>query len=464
MKQTNYLSDEIIFRTSPEINGEHLPHYIDLKHQRKNKKSKFGNPQIDAILKPYKKQIKSISRIFVPKKVTKKLGDKNPISGSYSKKEIKKGIACTYKLKLKNSEIDILEICSKLNDLSIIIWARPNYIIRTQSRFGEPYMEREYNRYFQDGLWGLDRTTCKQAWKIERGIPEVKIAVIDTGIDLKNPLFKNRIKHAFDFVDVQTSLGDPFTNLRLGDSDTPDDDPTDIAGHGTAVTAIAAGAQMENGFSGVCPEATIIPLRSFYTIKNILSGNQFNYSSSADINASIYHAMNHKADIINMSFGEYVDAYSDLIKDAYTQNICLFAASGNQGSTAGSYPASNLEVMAVASVDYKNKRVHNSNYGPAYNAYVMAPGKNVLTCYLNEKYYHSLGTSIATPFVAGLAGLMLSLAKRKGKNLRVAEVYDIIRLTAELPEGKFKGDPEFAQGIINMEAALKETARRFGLA
>jgi len=118
-------------------------------------------------------------------------------------------------------------------------------------------------------------------------------------------------------------------------------------------------------------------------------------------------------------------------------------------------------VMAVGTINRKDKRILISNYGDSYQPFIMAPGADVLAPHLNGEYFHLTGTSMAAPFVVGAAGLILSMAKRKGKTLEAAEVYDILLKSADTHLLRNKNDDEYCSGILDVEKALLEIKKRF---
>jgi subtilisin family serine protease len=115
----------------------------------------------------------------------------------------------------------------------------------------------------------------------------------------------------------------------------------------------------------------------------------------------------------------------------------------------------------IEEVESNLNRAYFSNYGPAYNQFVVAPGVDIASTYKDNGYVYLDGTSMATPFVTGLAGLIVSQAIRDGQQLPPDEVYRIIRETAT-PLGSGKGDIFFGEGLVNVEAALDATRARLG--
>jgi subtilisin family serine protease len=104
-------------------------------------------------------------------------------------------------------------------------------------------------------------------------------------------------------------------------------------------------------------------------------------------------------------------------------------------------------------------RASFSNYGSAYYKFVMAPGVEIASTYKDNSYIYLQGTSMATPFVTGLVGLIVSLALRSGQQLSVDDIYKIIRQTAT-PLGSGKGNVFNGEGLINVPAALEAAKKK----
>ncbi|MBU1261511.1 S8 family peptidase, partial [bacterium] len=112
--------------------------------------------------------------------------------------------------------------------------------------------------------------------------------------------------------------------------------------------------------------------------------------------------------VINMSWGS--DEPANILKDAldyaYNKGVLLVAAAGNYGKPSKIYPGGYENVLAVAATNSSDKKAQFSNYGDWVD--VAAPGEDIYSTILNNKYASFSGTSMATPFVSGLAGLLFS--------------------------------------------------------
>jgi len=159
--------------------------------------------------------------------------------------------------------------------------------------------------------------------------------------------------------------------------------------------------------------------------------------------------------------GQIIPGASNAIQHAYSNNACILAATGNENTSAASYPASNPNVLAVGAVDTGFNRASFSNYGNAYNDFVVAPGVDIYSTYKHNSYEYLSGTSMATPFVTGLAALIVGMARQAGAQFSVDDVYEIVRMTTR-PLGSGRGDVFLGQGLIDVQAALAETEQRLG--
>jgi subtilisin family serine protease len=271
------------------------------------------------------------------------------------------------------------------------------------------------------------------AWDETRGDPDVLIAVLDTGVDMTHP----------ELVDKVVSTGRDFVNDDL--------DATDDHWHGTHVAGVAA-ADTGNGegIAGVAWDCRILPG------KVIDADGSGYYSWLID---GIVWAVDEGAKVINLSLGgdEDDEFLEDACKYAYDRGVVIVAASGNDGASVG-YPAAfDRYVLAVAATDYNDERASFSNFGPEVD--VAAPGVYILgPCpqwYAGEGYLPYLfgsGTSQATPHVAGLAALIMSVKPW----LEPDDVMDIVRYTADdVNRSQSPGrDDDLGYGRINMERAL----------
>ncbi|WP_225228949.1 S8 family peptidase [Bacillus sp. PS06] len=308
---------------------------------------------------------------------------------------------------------------SKRADVEIV---EPNFILipnEDKRTFLNGPNDALYKRY----QWNLPMIQAESGWGISRGAEDIRIAVLDTGVDLDHPDLVGRLTKGYNIV---------------ADTNKPEDDN----GHGTHVAGIIASVtNNEEGVAGITWFNPIMPVK--------VMGNE-GYGSSFDIANGIKWATDNGADIINMSLGNYRDSdlLHDAIKYAYDHDVIVIAASGNDNSNHPSYPAAYPEVLSVSAVDYQGNKASFSNYGDYVD--ITAPGVHIPSTYLESQYAALSGTSMATPHVAALAGLIKSVQPE----LKNIEVMDIIKSTS-IDLGPKGHDQYFGEGLINVSAALE---------
>lgn len=242
----------------------------------------------------------------------------------------------------------------------------------------------------QQITWGISRVNASFTWNNSTG-KNVKIAVLDTGIGNSHP-------------DLIVSGG---INL-IGKS--KNNKWNDDNGHGTHVAGIIAARNNSIGVIGVAPDAQL------YAVK-VLDAYGNGYVS--DIIEGIDWAVQNNMDIVSMSFGTmtYSQALNDATDNAYKAGVLLVAAAGNSGDGDLNtdnvlYPAKFDSVIAVSAIDYNNITPVWSSDGAEIE--LAAPGVNIYSTWLDGGYFNNSGTSMAAPFVSGVAALV------KSKNLSMA--------------------------------------------
>lgn len=252
------------------------------------------------------------------------------------------------------------------------------------------------NDPYYPNQWGLEKIGWNAALNYTDGDYSITIAILDTGIDYDHEDFSSdHMINGPDFVSWQ-----PW-----------DDDSTDENGHGTACAGIASAVTNNStGIAGIS-KSTVMGIR--------VCDEHGNPEKLWKLVKGIWYAANNGADIISMSFSLKSDVnlfFLPLIlicKYAYHfKDVLLVASSGNYNSDEVVFPASLDCVIGVGAIDENSNRWvrdadHGSNYGENVN--LVAPGVNIFTTYIGGIYGYETGTSVAAPFVAGVAALYYSL-------------------------------------------------------
>ena len=255
---------------------------------------------------------------------------------------------------------------------------------------------------FEENLGMWDQINLPQAHQIADNLGAgVKVAVIDTGIDLDHPGFMGRLAPASewkDFID-----GDTYPQETQGSN----------YGHGTGV----AGVVLQ-----VAPNAVILPIR-------VLDGDGF--GDTDDVAAAIDWAVRKGADVINLSLGatQYSGTIQSMVEYAASQKVFVVASSGNTGDRSITYPAADSNdgsgdtkyfVLGVGSVASNDKKSAFSTYGDYIE--IVAPGEQLYTLAPGESIGYWSGTSFAAPVTSGSLALALGEALKPDDDRKLADM------------------------------------------
>ncbi|GEM_PF-3057975 len=317
-----------------------------------------------------------------------------------------------------NSATDPLVVAEEFKKLAEVEIAEPNYLYYVNDFPRDPPNDPLYNEQ-----WHHQNLQSRGGWVVETGDEDVVIAVLDSGIDANHPDFRGKLVDSYDVVDIDEEEWRGYAEYGVGliegeDYTEPDNEPVDRHGHGTHVAGIiAAATNNEVGISGVCPDCKIMPVRIGFLLS--YRGHTTASMENDDIIAGIEYAMAHGADVINMSFGGPGNSIilRDALDAAYEQGVVLVAAAGNENTFSMSYPAAYENVIAVSAIGQDNHKAEFSNYGEWVD--IAAPGVQILSAkaaegamcdqqVVAEHYCLASGTSMASPVVAGVAGLVKS--------------------------------------------------------
>lgn len=334
-----------------------------------------------------------------------------------------------YLLKTQSTDTDISGMVEDYKESPAVEYAEPNYVAHLNTTPNDA-------KYSQQ--WAHQNTEAESGWEINTGGSDVIIAVIDSGVDYDHEDLKDNIwkdadgNPGKDFVDIKTSSYTDKGYVLFSDEDYTEIDykPKGYHGHGTHVAGIAAAKGNNSlGVAGVCYDCKIMPVRAGFAI----SDNTYVYGlfEVDDIASAIKYAADNGADVINLSFGGLTssgaETIAEVINNAYSEGAIIVASAGNEQTEDKTYcyPAALDNVIAVGATAKDDTKAYYSNYGDWVD--VFAPGgdstkdSGILSTvptsgFLADSSGYSSsyqgealeGTSMASPYVAGLAGLIIS--------------------------------------------------------
>jgi thermitase len=289
----------------------------------------------------------------------------------------------------------------------------------------------------------------EESHQFSQGSPEIKVAVLDTGIQTNHPEIAHALAHGMDFVDII----DGATEF-IGDFLNVDDAPEDEVGHGTHVAGILAARGLQMPI-GVVPNCQIIPVRVLGAMRK--GGSIVGAGFIDNINNGIKWAVDAGADVINMSLGlKHAGGglpHEEVIKYAVSKGVTIVAASGNDGTEERYYPGALPGVVAVGATNPNGEMAFFSTFGGHVS--FVAPGEDIYSASLNGKYMLASGTSQAAPSVAGAVALLKSYSKKEfGHVLSDSQVKFLLKNTADRPDRFFKNNKS-GFGSVNLLDALK---------
>lgn len=343
--------------------------------------------------------------------------------------------------------VDASAALRRLRANPMVVYAEPDAPVRARGFPDDAYFASQ---------WGLNNDSgndvdidAPEAWSITTGNPGIIVAVLDTGIDLRNADLTSRLwtnpapgrdgvsggLHGWNFVNKTANV-------------------QDNNGHGSHVTGVlAAAGNNRTGIAGVDWNARIMPLK-------ILGSD--GGGSTQDAIAGIYFAANHGARVINASWGgnAYSQAMSDAIKYANNKGAVFVTAAGNDDSNSdvdpANYPANYRlpNELVVAAVDSGGNLAGFSNYG-VRTVDLAAPGVGIWST-IPGSYASYSGTSMAVPHVSGVVALLAGRYLEFSAAQLVSRVRDTVKGLDSLSGLTISG------GIVDADNALtgRSTPRR----
>lgn len=322
------------------------------------------------------------------------------------------------KLPEKNRITFKAEIKAKLNQYKLLVWDEAMFSY--EKTYTDPKLKD------QKSNWYIRATNIEKAWDQNTGNKNIIIAVVDNGFDLNHPELKGKSVKPYNVVEKTTNVSPAQIN------------------HGTHVAStIIANGNNGEGLVGTCPDCSFMPIK--------VQDANGNMSGTYIIDAILY-AIKNKASVINLSLGmqiapgliptdeqkKYINSgardeeefWNDLFSYANEKNVTCVLASGNSNIMTGFDPFQRSKfTIKVGAVNEHLEKAPFSNYGNLTTIY--APGTNIFGASSKFSYETLQGTSMASPIIAGVVGLI----KADNKNITNEEIIKIIQNNSKNKNG-----------------------------
>lgn len=274
--------------------------------------------------------------------------------------------------------------------------------------------------------WHIKAINLEKGWQITKGSRDIKVAVIDDGIE-DHPIFEDRIESAYNLFRQDNKL-----NVGVG--------------HGTHTAGLAVGSErfIQDGVAGVAPNCTLIPVQVF----------DKNVATLSTIVGGIMYAIHKDADVVNISLGPVLRSLSGLSERdqkriaetmfkkeellwkrifniAKRKKTVLVFAAGNDNILSKIIPNNRSEIaIVVGAVDRNLKKTSFTNYGEGTD--ISAPGEDIYSSFPYRNFKSQNGTSMAAPIVAGTIALMKSI----NRDITTEQIISILRETGKTIDDK----------------------------
>ncbi|MDD5986658.1 MAG: S8 family serine peptidase [Eubacteriales bacterium] len=303
---------------------------------------------------------------------------------------------------VETGENDLENAMTSYAERSDVAYVQPNYIYTsadqglTVKSTGSSVVDA------QDVQWnlGANGIDAEKAWSIaessRKSASKVKVAVLDTGLDTKQPDLQKNL----DLADCRNV----YSNSNK---------VTDYAGHGTHVAGIIAADNNEMGVTGVAA-GTKNDLVQVFGVK--VFNKDGSVATTASVIAGINWALQRGAKVINMSLGGISAALTSsedktlekAVKQAYSKGVTVVCAAGNDKTDAvAESPARFSSCLSVVNTGYHGLLHYTSTYGSTVD--LAAPGVDIWSLYPNSLLACASGTSMATPMVSATAAMLYAV-------------------------------------------------------
>ena len=315
----------------------------------------------------------------------------------------------------ENERIQIKETLKKeFQEYKLLVWDETIFQI---GKFNDPGLnDNNINHYFKN-------INMNKAWEITTGKKDIVIAIIDDGFDLSHEELNKNIVKPYNVLSQNNNI---YANENLA--------------HGTHVAGLAIATKNNNkGVCGIAPDCSFMPIQ----ISN--NSNPEGFSSTAIIDGILY-AINNGADVINLSIQKDYDDehkyiselmlneslkeesrdeelfFKELFEIANDSNITIVMSAGNEEVLVGlDAMKRDSTIITVSAVNEFNKRASFTNYGK--QSTISAPGVDIYSCKPGGNYAFADGTSMSSPIIAGVVGLIKSI----NPELTNTEIIKILR-------------------------------------
>jgi thermitase len=291
---------------------------------------------------------------------------------------------------------DPASLARVLNASGAVAYAEPNFVLHALATPNDPMYAQEYglNNTGQTGGHADADIDAPEGWDLAglAAFPNTggaKVGIVDTGIDQTHP----------DLAGKAVGCATSYSNGLLIHNGVCADDN----GHGSHVSGtISANTNNGQGVAGVAFNSPIVMCKALATAAGT--------GLTSDIANCIHWVSTQGVKVISMSLGGGDNAtLKSAVQAAYNNGngVLLVAAAGNDGNSNVNYPAGYAEVVSVAATDNNDHRASFSNTNS--DVEIAGPGVNVQSTYTGGQYMSLSGTSMATPHVAGVAGVIATL-------------------------------------------------------
>ncbi|MCC6933014.1 MAG: S8 family serine peptidase [Deltaproteobacteria bacterium] len=403
----------------------------------------------------------------------------------YTLDEIKKALHSLIGLEVKKNILGIradvvrtksgginLDILQRFLEEGIIKYIEPNYQIRLKAITNDTYVGTQWalnNTGQESGTPDID-LDAPEAWALDNSTNEVVVGVVDTGVDYRHPdllanLWVNPRELPGNNVDDDNNgvVDDIYGYNAIKDNGAPLDDH----GHGTHCAGIiGAVANNGKGVAGIARNVKIMALR-------FMDKTGAGYVSDA-VEAIEYGVFAKQSGVnlrvLSNSWAGEGDssALKEAVQFANSNGISFIVAAGNESNNndvSPLYPSNyNIaNVITVAAISNNGSLAYFSNYGPN-SVHVAAPGVNILSTVLNGGYQKMSGTSMATPYVAGVAALVYSklgsVSPTNVKSLIMSNTVQLDSLTGKVASGGMVNAYKALMGEINSSPVIATIANQ----